>query len=282
MCNNFESVHSRLSTPWATVDKRFMDRLPNATLTPLPFCLGIDFKHMWLVDGDTQPELREFLFETMSSLFVNSYAIFKLTHSPDIDITVMSKLIVDAIVTLRKQIPRCDRAFDQIERSAAMLETKFPTYYGDYLETNDANNIFTNFLSDVTGSCSSDPMLIFQCRRIVQYYKSKNASKLASGKKETSKMAMMAKIIGGFETIERRSAADHRSDGEQAGSVDDTKDGSSTPDPDDDAPGLADEVPTPDDRSLDDLMAAIDDPRAASAAQPKAGKRLSEKKNAGK
>jgi hypothetical protein len=249
ICNNLIVIHTHLKGTWDDVDRKFMDRYSGATLAPFPFS-QLDFKYLWLVHGEGIDGLRELLFSVLQVMWTRTYEIYQLTHSPDVDVSALSKKLVESIGKLSKHIRGCDLAFAQIKKSVGMLETNFDGYYKDFLESKDPNNIFTNFIADVSTSCESDSRLVFQCKRIVQYYRKKSQQQAALGKSSGKKNLMFDTLLKHYDGIEAKAIA-------SVGGIPADKENDDL----DDATFSDDDAPAEDDRDLDTLMAAINNPK---------------------
>ncbi len=243
-CNKIAEIHAQFVHSWATADRKFMNRYPGLVFKPFsPWC-DLDIKRLWLIDGETQIDLREIIFTVLKNIFGAMREMYDIYMSPDVDISRISEIIVSSLGDLKKRIPRCEKAFAQIERSAIMLKENFSNYYQDYLETKDPNNIFTAFISDVGKSCGNDTQLIFQCSRIVQFYKKHAQMKIASGEITGEKRKMFESLLDNYKNLERAAAT-------QAGMKLDEPDDTIVPPP----------TPEQDARDIDELMSQINNPR---------------------
>lgn len=243
-CSKLSEIHTQFIHSWATVDRKFMNRYAGLVFKPMaPWC-ELDIKYLWLIDGESHADLREVIFTVLKNVFEAMRDIYDIYMSPDVDISHISEIIISTLGELKKQIPRCDKAFAQIERSAIMLKENFGEYYRDYLETKDPNNIFTAFISDVGQSCGDDTQLIFQCSRIVQFYKKNAQMKIASGEITGEKRRMFESLLNNYKVLERNASA-------QTG-VNLGESQESSPPP---------ATPEEDARDLDELMRQIENPR---------------------
>lgn len=243
-CSRLSEIHAQFNHSWATVDRKFMNRYAGLMFKPFaPWC-ELDIKRLWLIDGESHSDLREIIFTVLKNVFKAMRAMYDIYMAPDVNIGHISEIIISTLGDLKKQIPRCDKAFAQIERSAIMLKENFGEYYRDYLETKDPNNIFTAFISDVGQSCGNDTQLIFQCSRIVQFYKKHAQMKIASGEITGEKRKMFESLLDNYKVLERNAAA-------QTGMKLDEPEESSVPK----------ETPEEDARDLDELMSQIENPR---------------------
>ena len=254
LCSNLSDIHAHLKKEWVDVDKKFMHRYSNHEFTPFPFA-KVDFKRMWMVDGESNPPLREYIFILLSKLLKTSHRIYKIVTSPDVDVSKLSKIIVSALSGLRKHLPRCGKAFNKIEESVSMLESNFDGYYMDFVQSKDSTNIFTSFIGDVADNCDSDPQLIFQCRKIVNFYRRNAQKKVANGEVSPEKNKMFDTLMKNYNILEKKAS-------DAAGVKPDDDD-----DDDDDDADDADEADTTETKTandddlpdLDNLMSQIND-----------------------
>lgn len=150
----------------------FIKREPGYTLTPLDFS-GLDLKVLW-----DQEELsshgKTFLLQILHHAYILGKDIYNIVSSPDVDITKFSSVLVGNISKLRKQIPRCDKAFDAIENSIKLLETKFGDYYKTSVEAENPTIIMESFIIDVATNNKASPSTAAQFRKIIMFLKNKS------------------------------------------------------------------------------------------------------------
>ena len=72
---------------------------------------------------------------------------------------------------MKKQIPRCDKAFDIIAKSVNMLEDKFDGYYKTSVEAENPSIIIESFIIDVSMSQKSNASITAQFRKIIMHMK---------------------------------------------------------------------------------------------------------------
>lgn len=198
MCSNMSSIGTHLKKSWDEVDKNFMYRYNGHTFEPLPFC-KIDFKGLYIIKGDSNDQFKECVFSVLRGLFINSFEIYKISSSPNIDSSKLADLVIKSIAKLKKRIPGCNLAFDKIAESSSVFEGNFDGYYKDFVQTNNPANIFTSFISDVSSANkSTDISILFQCRKIVSHFRKAYAS---SGK-TNSKMSSMNKMMEIYDKID--------------------------------------------------------------------------------
>ena len=99
--------------------------------------------------------------------------IYEVIVTPDINVKQLAELILDNIDNFKKEIPRCDKAFNKIEDALKTLEKNFDDYYKDYVITNDPSIMIQNFLSDIYKNGKDDPTLVAQLRKIIKYFTDK-------------------------------------------------------------------------------------------------------------
>jgi hypothetical protein len=149
----------------------FIKREPGNTFTPLGFS-SLDLKLIW--NYDVEPKCLKFILSILQHTFKLSYDIYDIIFSPDVDITEFSSAIFSTISGLRKQIPRCDKAFDIIENSVNMLQSNFKDYFRLSVESENPSTILESFVIDVASTQKANPVVTTQFRRIVSFMK-KNA-----------------------------------------------------------------------------------------------------------
>jgi len=180
--------------------------------TPLPFAKSLDFKKIWIVDGANKESIVEYIFTFMSVIFKNSHSIYKTVTSPDVDVAQLSSIIIKALGGLKQHLPRCEKAFKKIEDSVSLLEGNFDSYYKDFVQSKDPTNIFTGFIGDVADTCDSDPQLIFQCRKIVNFYKKNAQKRTASGEAPTEKTKMFDALMKNYNILEKKAIGSSKED----------------------------------------------------------------------
>jgi hypothetical protein len=204
VCSNLSDIHVHLKKSWKDVDKKFFMRYTSLKFTPLPFAKDLDFKKMWIVDSIADESITEYVFTFLSTIFKNVYAIYKTMTSPDINVAHLSSIIVKALGGLKQHLPRCAKAFKKIEESVSLLEGNFDTYYKDFVQSKDPTNIFTGFIGDVADTCESDPQLIFQCRKIINFYKKNAQKRTADGGASNEKTKMFDALMKNYTILEKK------------------------------------------------------------------------------
>lgn len=150
----------------------FIRREPGNTFMPLGFT-SMDLKLIW--NYEVEPKCLKFIMSILQHTYTISYTIYDVIYSPDVDIVEFSELLIGTIAKLRKQIPRCDRAFDVIENSVNMLRTNFKDYFRLSVESENPATILESFIVDVASTQKANPTVVMQFRKITSYMK-KNAA----------------------------------------------------------------------------------------------------------
>lgn len=206
ICGNMGALGVHLGQSWDKVDRKFMNRFVGNVFTPFPFCY-IDFKEIYIINGDNDIKIQECAFGVMRTIFVNSFDIYKISTSPNIDSKKLADVVVNCISKLRKQIPGCGKAFDKLEKSASIFENNFTGYYKDFTQSDDPMNIFTSFISDVaTDNKSTDLSVVLQCRKIVAHFR-KNRGLAGKKSKKSDAMEKMLKMYDKVDAIMAKNMA---------------------------------------------------------------------------
>jgi hypothetical protein len=147
----------------------FIKREPGLTLIPFTFT-NLDIKMLWVSDKLTNMA-KKYILTVISHTYVLGHEMYDITTSPDIDIKKFSRVIISSIDKMRKQIPRCDKAFDIIVNSVNMLEDKFKGYYRTSVEASNPSIIIESFIVDVSMSQKSSATTTNQFRKIIMAMK---------------------------------------------------------------------------------------------------------------
>lgn len=158
-----------------------------ATLYIFGSIFPIDIKVVW--ENATSPQKSIFL-SVIHNVFTTGLKVHDKATTPNIDIKKFSTILVSKIALLRKEIPRCDKAFDHIEKSAGLLEKKFKTYYRDSLEAGNTSIIAESFLTDMLKSDKMSTDVKFQLTKIIAYLKRK------ASESKNPHVKKITKIIG--------------------------------------------------------------------------------------
>ena len=147
----------------------FINREPGLDMKVLEFT-SLDLKILW-GSGKLSNVAKTYILNILCHTYTIGHNIYDIITSPDIDIKKFSRILIASIAKMRKQIPRCDKAFDIIQNSVNMLENKFKDYYKSSVEASNPSIIIENFIVDVSMSQDSSPMVTNQFRRIIMALK---------------------------------------------------------------------------------------------------------------
>lgn len=152
----------------------FIRSEPGNELRPLEFS-DLDLKILWFAEI-LDDKSKNIILGVLYHLLIIGREIYKIISSPDIDIAKFSAILVQSICELKKQIPRCDKAFEIIENSVKMLEDNFTTYYRSSMEADNPNNIGLDFISDVSKKQNVGPVVMAQFHRIMTVLRERSAN----------------------------------------------------------------------------------------------------------
>jgi len=147
----------------------FIKREPGLSLKPLAFT-QLDIKVLWSSDKLTNMA-KKYILNILSHTYKLGHEIYDTVTSPDIDIKKFSKILIDNIDKMKKQIPRCDKAFNIIRNSVEMLEDNFKGYYKNSVESENPSIIIESFIIDVSMKQKSNASITGQFRKIIMYMK---------------------------------------------------------------------------------------------------------------
>lgn len=150
----------------------FIKKEPGVSFTPIPFC-KLDLKRIWASDSGSA-FVKKFLLTILHKTYTIGFSIYDNITSPNIDIKKFSNVLVESIKTIRKQVPRCDKAFDMIAESVSMLENNFKGYYKTSVEASNPSLIIESFIVDVSMKQKTNATITTQFRRIIMFMKKKS------------------------------------------------------------------------------------------------------------
>lgn len=171
-------------------DDSFILRMPGFEYLPLPFS-KLNIKRIWS-SHTTTLNTKRYIFTVLGSLLTISKNIYELLLSPDVDVKKFSEVIVSSISKVKKQIPRCDKAFAKIEESVGMLENNFSGYYKDFIQSQNPSTIMESFIIDVSQNTKTDAQTTRQFREIISHYK-----KLTQGRISDPRVKQLFDLLNG-------------------------------------------------------------------------------------
>lgn len=156
------------------LQEAFISREPGISYTPLAFCNSFDLKKIWSSD-DITVLAKKYILNIISHTMEIGLKLYEIINSPDIDVEQFSLVLIKAIEKLKKQIPRCDKAFNSIKDSVNLLQNNFNNYYKESIEAENPSIIIENFIVDVSIGQKADAVATSQFRKIIMHLKQKSA-----------------------------------------------------------------------------------------------------------
>jgi hypothetical protein len=169
-------IENKTNLTSVSIDTGFVNRLPGVTYFPLSFT-KMNLKELWSLRQTTE-KIKNYIIMVLKVLYKKTHAVYTVLTSPDIDVSKFSALIIDSIAKVKKQIPRCDAAFDRIEKSVDLLNGNFDGYYKDFVQSQDPTVIMQGFVMDVANQDGVDAKTTFQFRKIISFYQKKTQGKI--------------------------------------------------------------------------------------------------------
>lgn len=169
----------------------FIKSYPGTEFNIFPFA-KINFKflfsHLLEENTDNVQELDEaktYILLSLNMLYITTYDIYQLISSPDIDIDKLSEVVILAIASARKQIPRCDKAFKVISNSFDMLKGNMNEYYKAFVATSNPTIILENFIMDLSKKPAVSTDVLLQFKKIAMFFRKKADSRPKDPRLET-------------------------------------------------------------------------------------------------
>ena len=197
---------------------RFLLKGGGMNFAPLPFLI-FNFKQIY-IDDRLSEDNKDFILTILHKLYTISHEVYDTLSSPDIDVNEFVTIIMSSIDDVKKQIPRCEQAFNKIAESVDLLKGNFNGYYKDYISSNNPTIIMENFVLDVSKNTRASPTLTAQFRKIIAHYR-----KIASQQANNPKLqTLFQQVDKNFQELEnqRKKADMENSDDEDEEPEDDT------------------------------------------------------------
>lgn len=153
-------------------DDAFIYREPGLVLIPLVFT-NLDLKIIW--GSEVNDKAKQFIISILKHCYNIGIDMYDIITSPDVDIKKFSKILIESISQMKKQIPRCDKAFKIIENSVSLLEKNFKDYFRGSVEAGNPSIIIESFIVDISTSQKASPVVANEFRKIAAFLKA-NAS----------------------------------------------------------------------------------------------------------
>lgn len=227
-CKNLIGYSGKLDVG-ETFDDSFIARIPGFEFSPFPFS-RLNIKQIW-VSPQITDRIKKYIFTVLKIVLDISKTVYKTLTSPDVDVKEFSKAIISSIAQVKKQIPRCEKAFAKIEQSVELLEGNFDGYYKDFIQSQNPSTIIESFVIDVSQSGGGDAQTTRQFRKIINYYQ-----KATQGKIKDPKIKKVFDMLNAnFSVMEESTKENNKKTDDDANDTDDSKSnsGSSTGDKED-------------------------------------------------
>lgn len=151
---------------------KFIQNCEGDTFRPFEFAC-IDFKQMYYDQTLLTEPLQDLLLKSLSIIYAKCSQLVDLHLSPDVDSSEISSVISKAISKLRKQIPRCEKAFGKLQNAVKTLDTNINEYYKDFVTSQNPGIMLESFVSDVARKESADSEVSMQFSQILKFFKNK-------------------------------------------------------------------------------------------------------------
>jgi len=147
----------------------FITSAPGGEFRPLYFS-SFNVKEAF-IRSDMTDHFRNYILMVLAMTIEYTYDIYNIYISPDWDPVVFSQIMTANIEEVKKQIPRCNKAFQRIEQSLGLLESNMNNYYKDFVVTRNPSTMMENFVNDVAlKNENTDPETTRQFKEIIKYY----------------------------------------------------------------------------------------------------------------
>lgn len=156
------------------LNDKFIGNEPGITLQPLSFST-LDLKIVWNTEGFMFND-KKFILNLLKRIYETGIEVYDVVSSPDVNIKKFSTILVGSIAKLKKQIPRCDKAFAIIEKSVSTLETNFKGYFRDSVEASNPSIIIESFIVDISTSQKANASIASEFKRIIMFLQKNSAN----------------------------------------------------------------------------------------------------------
>lgn len=136
--------------------------------SPFPSLPQLNIKQIYSTIGEKDKQM---LLAILSRLYTITHEVHEIVISPDADMGELVHIVLSSIDEVKKQIPRCEQAFEKIAESVEMLKGNFNTYYSDYVSSGNSSIILENFVLDVSKASKTSTAVTAQFRRIITHYR---------------------------------------------------------------------------------------------------------------
>jgi len=205
---------------------------------PFPSYFPIDVALLWKMEETPKlKQIKNVLFLSIKKMMISTFDVYDISTSPTVNVEKFSDLLVEQLTQLKKEIPRCDKAFDAIKNSSRMLKKNFKSYYRMGLEAGNRNLVAEFFISDLLkGPGAKSPVIKFQLTKIGNYLREK-AKKYSDVNPQIKKtMDFLGKMQEKMEKVKFDASEEPEEE---------------TPEPPKDKPEPEEETPEPEEETLE-------------------------------
>lgn len=154
---------------------KWLETLPGHTYEIFPFS-SLNIKFVYMInfnDNDDTYHKKKFIANLLNKIYKCCVNVHNLITDVDFDISKFTDIILNNIDLLKKELPRCDDAFDVISQALHKIKSNFKHYYKDFETTSDPTIIIQNFIKDIYDDNKSNPIVISQLKKIISHFSDK-------------------------------------------------------------------------------------------------------------
>ena len=181
------------------LDDAFIRKFVGFDLFLFPFS-GLNFKILLQEldrNADKEKSIRYYL--TVLSLLLKITAqVYETYVKPDIDPKEFGKVVIAAIVELKKRIPRCEDAFKTIESSIGLFENNFQDYYKNFVTSKNPTVIIESFIADICDKNEGNRQVENQMKQIIRFIQNEISKKPVSDPQVSSISKNLDEILKNF------------------------------------------------------------------------------------
>lgn len=177
----------------------WVNKVPGPDYCPFSKFSSLDLKAV--ISSDSIPDMMKiYIFKIFYKCCDLINKIVSDILSPDVDKIEFGHTIRNSILALRKQIPRCDKAFNEISKSVELFNDKFDNYYMEFVQSQSPTSIIHSYLIDVAAKNKTDLKITHQMQKIIRYFQKQQRN---VNLPPNAKIAM-DKLSSSFETLKAK------------------------------------------------------------------------------
>jgi hypothetical protein len=173
------------------------------TFKPMSFT-DLNFYDLWK-HPNMDSKFKNLIFSIFKKILEYGYNFYEILVRPAFDVKEFSQVLVSSLAKMKKHIPRCDEAFDAIEKSIGTLENNFTDYYKDYIVSQNQGIIIERYIGDIIKQKNNNTKIIGQLRKITNFYQQHMVSnKMLNNPKMAEMFKMMHEKMDAGEQKEEK------------------------------------------------------------------------------